>query len=368
MRAPRATAYARSLEQRISLITLGVNNVERSRRFYEELGWTGQLLEETVFFQAGGQAVVLWDWQKLAADAGVVDDGSNFGGIVLAHNVRSRPGVDELIQRAASAGATITRHPSEMFYGGYAGCFRDVDGHVWEIAINPGFPLDELGNLTVPWTWETALVSDTETVWMIAVGVVGLAGFVAGSYLTDPPRVDSDLEEALARVRSRRSAVLSGSTLTAVGGGLLLWPIAFISTAGSGAAWASLALFSIVIAALTMSFLVVTAVFNAALAWRDPTALSRPTARLVLDGVHLGIWSVSGPLAAIMVSAATAVGWQNDLLGPAVVVAAAVKVGTVVVELAGIGVRTGWNAGGWARGASGYATVAWFALVLIALA
>ena len=188
MRAPRATAYARSLEQRISLITLGVNNVERSRRFYEELGWTGQLLEETVFFQAGGQAVVLWDWQKLAADAGVVDDGSNFGGIVLAHNVRSRPGVDELIQRAASAGATITRHPSEMFYGGYAGCFRDVDGHVWEIAINPGFPLDELGNLTVPWTWETALVSDTETVWMIAVGVVGLAGFVAGSYLYATPR------------------------------------------------------------------------------------------------------------------------------------------------------------------------------------
>ena len=215
---------------------------------------------------------------------------------------------------------------------------------------------------------ETAAVAEPETVWMIAAGLVGLAGFVAGSFLTDLPRVDSDLDDALAHVQRRRSAVLSGSTLSAVGGGLLLWPIAFLSTAGSGAAWASLALFSVVVATLTMSFLVVTAVLAAALAWRDPTALSRPTARLVLDGLHLGIWSVSGPLAAVMVLAATAVGWQNGLLGSAVVIAAGVKVGTVVVEVAGIGVRSGWNAGGWARGASGYATVAWFALVLVALA
>ncbi|MEZ5268446.1 MAG: hypothetical protein R2789_07745 [Microthrixaceae bacterium] len=180
---------------------------------------------------------------------------------------------------------------------------------------------------------------------MIAVGVVGLAGFVAGSYLTDP-RVDSTSKKALARVRSRRSAVLSGS-LTAVGGGLLLSHRVHLHrqvrrNLGVTRAPASSS-------PLTMSFLVVTAVFNAALAWRIRLR-SLLTARLVLDGVHLGIWSVSGPLAAIMVSAATAVGWQNDLLGPAVVVAAAVKVGTVVVELAGIGVRTGWNAGGWARG------------------
>jgi len=203
---------------------------------------------------------------------------------------------------------------------------------------------------------------------MIAAGVVGLAGFGTGAYLTDLPRVDADLADALTSMSRRRWAVLSGATLSVVGGGLLLWPIAFMSTAGSGAAWESLALFSVVVASLTMSFLVVTAVLTAALAWRDPPALSGPTARLVLDGLHLAIWSVSGPLAAVMVIAATVVGWQNDLLGPAVVAAAAVKVGTVVVEVVGIGVRAGWNAGGWARGASGYATVAWFALVLVSLA
>ncbi len=108
-------------------------------------------MEETVFFQAGGMAVVLWSRAKLAADSGINDDdGSSFGGVALAHNVRSPAQVDELVRRAASAGATVTREPSETFYGGYAGCFRDPDGHVWEVAVNPGFPLDEHGNLTVP--------------------------------------------------------------------------------------------------------------------------------------------------------------------------------------------------------------------------
>ena len=138
------------MEQRISLVTLGVEDISRSRRFYEELGWRGQEVEETVFFQAGGQAVVLWGRDKLAADAGVADDGWTFGGIALAHNVRSRQEVDELIAHAEAAGATISRPPAATFYGGYAGCFRDPDGHVWEIAHNPGFALDEDGNLTVP--------------------------------------------------------------------------------------------------------------------------------------------------------------------------------------------------------------------------
>ena len=138
------------MDQRISIVTLGVQDLARASRFYEELGWRGQEVEETVFFQAGGQAVVLWDRGKLAVDAGLTDDGSSFGGIALAHNVRSRDEVDEMIDHAASAGATITRAPSDTFYGGYAGCFRDPDGHVWEVAFNPGFPLDEDGNLTVP--------------------------------------------------------------------------------------------------------------------------------------------------------------------------------------------------------------------------
>ena len=114
------------------------------------MGWRGQEVEETVFFQAGGQAIVLWGRDKPAADSGVKDDGSSFGGIVLAHNVRSPEEVDEVVRVAASAGAPVTRLPADTFYGGYAGCFRDPDGHMWEIGFNPGFPLDVSGNLTVP--------------------------------------------------------------------------------------------------------------------------------------------------------------------------------------------------------------------------
>lgn len=138
------------MEQRVSLITLGVRDLATARRFYEDLGWRGQEVEDTVFFQAGGQALVLWSRDKLAADSGLEDDGGSFGGIALAHNVRSVEEVDDVVRRAAAAGATITRDPSSTFYGGYAGCFRDPDGHVWEVAFNPGFSLDESGNLTVP--------------------------------------------------------------------------------------------------------------------------------------------------------------------------------------------------------------------------
>lgn len=139
------------MEQRISLVTLGVSDLDRSRRFYEALGWRGQQVDETVFFQAGGVAVVLWGRDKLADDSGVDDDGSaTFSGLALAHNVRSVEEVDAVVAEAVAAGATVSRAPAVTFYGGYAGCFRDPDGHVWEIAYNPGFPLDDAGNLTVP--------------------------------------------------------------------------------------------------------------------------------------------------------------------------------------------------------------------------
>jgi catechol 2,3-dioxygenase-like lactoylglutathione lyase family enzyme len=139
------------MDQRVSLVTLGVDDLDRARRFYEQLGWRGQELEETVFFQAGGQAVVLWGRAELAADSGVPDDGrGTFGGMALALNVRSSAEVDEVVREAEAAGATVTRPPAATFYGGYAGCFRDPDGHVWEIAHNPGFPLDDDGNLTIP--------------------------------------------------------------------------------------------------------------------------------------------------------------------------------------------------------------------------
>ena len=125
------------MEQRISLITLGVRDLGAARRFYEALGWSGQEVEETVFFQAGGSALVLWGRDKLAADAGITDAGTEagtdgFGGVVLAHNTRSRTEVDAIVAAAGRAGATVTRQPAETFYGGYAGCFADPDGHVWE--------------------------------------------------------------------------------------------------------------------------------------------------------------------------------------------------------------------------------------------
>jgi uncharacterized protein len=140
------------MEQRVSLITLGVADLSRSRAFYEALGWRGQEVQETVFFQAGGLALVLWGRAKLAADSGIPDrpaDGS-FDGIALAHNVRSRQEVNALVDAAERAGATITRPPAETSYGGYAACFADLDGHIWEIAHNPGFTLAEDGTLQLP--------------------------------------------------------------------------------------------------------------------------------------------------------------------------------------------------------------------------
>jgi uncharacterized glyoxalase superfamily protein PhnB len=139
------------VEQRISIITLGVADVSRARTFYERLGWRGQEVEETVFFQAGGMAVVLWARHKLAGDAGIGDRGAGgFGGLALAHNVRSRAEVDAVLAQAAAAGAEITQPARETFYGGYAGYFTDPDGHAWEIAWNPGFALGPDGSITLP--------------------------------------------------------------------------------------------------------------------------------------------------------------------------------------------------------------------------
>ena len=139
------------MEQRVSLISLGVTDLGRSRAFYEQLGWRGQEVEETVFFEAGGIVLVLWGRDKLALDSGVADTGrGSFDGVVLAHNVRSKVEVEQVVAAAEAAGATLTRPPGETFYGGYAACFADPDGHVWEISYNPGFALDEHGSIILP--------------------------------------------------------------------------------------------------------------------------------------------------------------------------------------------------------------------------
>jgi len=130
------------MKQSISLITLGTTNYDAAKSFYIALGWVPALeIQETAFFQANGVVLVLWGREKLADDSGVVDEGASWSGITLAHNVGSPQEVDELIERARENGATVTREPAETFYGGYAGVFRDLDGHAWEIAFNPGFGL-----------------------------------------------------------------------------------------------------------------------------------------------------------------------------------------------------------------------------------
>jgi len=139
------------VEQRISLVTLGFADLARSRRFYEAIGWRGQEVEQTVFFQAGGVGIVLWPREKLAADAALVDTGGDgFGGVAFAHNVRSPAEVDDIMAAAASAGAVVTCPARPTFYGGYAGYFADPDGHLWEIAHNPGFTLCDDGRLILP--------------------------------------------------------------------------------------------------------------------------------------------------------------------------------------------------------------------------
>ncbi|MGE3076225.1 MAG: VOC family protein [Dehalococcoidia bacterium] len=139
------------MEPRISLVTFGVSDLARAKAFYEALGWRGQEVEETVFIQAGGLALVLWDASKLADDAGLSDiPTGHSGAIVLAHNVRSAEEVSEVVSAAVDAGATVTKAPTETSYGGYAACFADPDGHIWEIAYNPGFPLASDGSLTLP--------------------------------------------------------------------------------------------------------------------------------------------------------------------------------------------------------------------------
>lgn len=121
------------------MLTLGVTDVSRARSFYEAMGWRGQEVQETVFFQAGGLALVLWGMDKLAKDTGTGTSSppAGFRGMSLAHNVRSKADVDSVMAAAEAAGAAVTRAPAETFYGGYAGYFTDPDGHAWEIAYNP---------------------------------------------------------------------------------------------------------------------------------------------------------------------------------------------------------------------------------------
>ena len=139
------------MEQRMSLVTLGVRDLGRSRRFYEALGWTcgAQTGHDVAFFQAGGSVLALWDRGQLAHDSGV-EDGGGWGGVTLAHNVGSPAEVDAVIDQAGAAGARIARPGAATFWGGYSGVFVDPDGHPWEVAHNPHWTLREDGSVSLP--------------------------------------------------------------------------------------------------------------------------------------------------------------------------------------------------------------------------
>lgn len=139
------------MKQRVSLVTLGVSDLARSRTFYESLGWSPseQSSEDVVFFQAGGLVLGLWGRRDLAADSGVTDSGG-WGGVTLAHNVASPGEVDDVLDTARRAGATVVREPAETFWGGYSGVFIDPDGHPWEVAHNPAWELTKDGSVRLP--------------------------------------------------------------------------------------------------------------------------------------------------------------------------------------------------------------------------
>ncbi|MGR3548784.1 MAG: VOC family protein [Roseovarius sp.] len=137
--------------QRVTLITLGVDDLDRSRAFYAALGWTpAEALDEVVFYQMNGLVLGLFGKAHLAADQGRPDATLGTGAITLAQNYSTEAEVDTAFATALAAGATALKHPDKVFWGGYSGYFADPDGHVWELAMNPFWPLSEDGSLTLP--------------------------------------------------------------------------------------------------------------------------------------------------------------------------------------------------------------------------
>ena len=139
------------MEQRLTLVTLGVGDLGRSRRFYAALGWNEieSRQDGVAFFQLNGIGLSLFPRAELAKDAEVADSAAGFSGITLAHNLRSEAEVDALFAEMVAAGAVAVKSPRKVFWGGYSGYVADLDGHLWELAHNPFFPLDAVGNVTL---------------------------------------------------------------------------------------------------------------------------------------------------------------------------------------------------------------------------
>ena len=138
------------MQPRLTVVTLGVSDLGRARRFYEAMGWRSPCEPESdvVFFQSGGMVLALWGREQLAEDS-VVEDSGGWGGVTLAHNVGSPEEVDRVIEQARAAGGEIGRPGAETFWGGYSGVFIDPDGHPWEVAHNPHWSLAEDGSVNI---------------------------------------------------------------------------------------------------------------------------------------------------------------------------------------------------------------------------
>lgn len=140
------------MDQRISIVTLGTDDMDRAVAFWEAMGWPRRARKFTAIamFQAGGLAFAIYPFEKLAEDCGMADRGPGFGGFTIAHNVGSKAEVDALLARAVANGATLQKAAHEAFWGGYSGYFCDPDGHPWEVAYNPFVPMAADGSLVLP--------------------------------------------------------------------------------------------------------------------------------------------------------------------------------------------------------------------------
>lgn len=142
------------MQPRVSLITLGVQDVAAARTFYERLGFkaSSDSNADVAFFDAGGVALAIFGRAALAHDANCNDLISGFSGVTLAHNVSSEAEVDVVISEAIAAGARLTKPAAKTFWGGYSGYFSDLDGNIWEVAHNPFWPMDDSGRVILPGT------------------------------------------------------------------------------------------------------------------------------------------------------------------------------------------------------------------------
>ncbi|WP_276369577.1 VOC family protein [Chryseolinea sp. H1M3-3] len=140
------------MRQKLNLITLGVNDFGRSVAFFEGLGWkkSSASMDGLALFPLGGMVLALHPRQDLADDATINVEGSGFSGITISYNAKSEKEVDDVLQTVKELGATIIKPAQKVYWGGYSGYFKDLDGHLFEVAYNPFWPLDEHDNIVLP--------------------------------------------------------------------------------------------------------------------------------------------------------------------------------------------------------------------------